>query len=40
MEVNVQRGYQPLTLLVQPLHTEIADKGAFTVYTATLTKFL
>ena len=40
MEVNVQRDYQPLFTLVQPLHTEMADKGAFTVYTATFTKFL
>ena len=40
MEVNVQRDYQPQFILVQPLHTEMADKGAFTVYTATFTKFL
>ena len=32
--------YQPLFSLVQPLHTEMADKGALTVYTATHTKFL
>ena len=39
-QINVQRDYQPLFTLVQPLHTEMADKGAFTVYTATFTKFL
>ena len=32
MEVNVQRDYQPLFTLVQPLHTEMADKVALTVY--------
>ena len=37
MEANVQRDYQPLFSLVQPLHTEMADRGAFTVYTATRT---
>ena len=40
MEVNVKRDYQPLFTLIQPLYTEMADKGAFTVYTATFTKFL
>ena len=40
MEVNVQRDYQPLFTLVQPLHTEMADKGALTVYIATSTMFL
>ena len=40
MEVNVQRDYQPLFTLVQPLHTEMADKVALTVYTAIFTKFL
>ena len=40
MEANVQRDYQPLFYLVQPLHTEMPDRGAFTVYTATHTMFL
>ena len=40
MEVNVQRDYQPLFTLVQLLNTEMADKGALTVYIATFTKYL
>ena len=34
------KGLPTTNSLVQPLHTGMVDKGAFTVYTATLIKFL
>ena len=36
MEVNVQKGLLTTNYLVQPLHIEMAIKGAFIVYTAAL----
>ena len=39
MEVTVQKGLLTTNSLVQPLHTEMADEGAFTVYTATFKVF-